>query len=80
MGNGFMTAKIINIRNTECPNCPEIQPVTDIAADLAFILVSTEVFARAINAGNYEMAMQVADQLIISGNKLGQYSIHKLHR
>jgi len=74
-----MTAKIINIRNTECPNCPEIQLVTDIEADLAFILVSTEVFARAINAGNHEMAMQVADQLILSGNKLGQYAIHKSH-
>lgn len=74
-----MTAKIINIRNTECPNCPEIQPVTDVESDLAFILVSTEVFARAIATGNYELAMQVADQLILSGNKLGQYSIHKSH-
>lgn len=74
-----MTAKIINIRNTECPNCPEIQPVTDVEPDLAFILVSPEVFARAIATGNYEMAMQVADQLILSGNKLGQYAIHKSH-
>ena len=74
-----MTAKIINIRNTECPNCPEIKPVTDIEADLAFILVSPEVFARAIATGNYEMAMQVADQLILSGNKLGQYAIHQTH-
>jgi hypothetical protein len=74
-----MTAKIIKIRNTECPNCPELQPVKNIDADLAFIELASEVFASAIRSGNYELAMQVADQLLVSGNRLGQYAIHKSH-
>lgn len=74
-----MTAKIINIRNTECPNCPEVQPVTDIDADLAFIELASEVFSSAIESGNNSLAMKVADQLLLSANKLGQYAIHKSH-
>jgi hypothetical protein len=74
-----MTAKIIKIRNTECPQCPELQPVNNIDADLAFIELSGEVFENAIRTNNYSLAMQVADQLLVSGNRLGQYAIHKSH-
>lgn len=71
--------QVINIRDTQCPQCPELQPVTDIEADMAFILVAAEVFEFAIKNKNYELAMQVADQVIVSGNRIGQYSIHQTH-
>jgi hypothetical protein len=74
-----MTAKIINIRNTECPNCPELQPVNNIDADFAFIELAGEVFENAIRTNNYSLAMQVADQLLITANRLGQYAIHRSH-
>ena len=71
--------KVIQFRNTDCPRCPEIQPVLDIDADLAFIDLASDLFTKSIKSENYEMAMKVADQLIVSGNKLGQYAIHKSH-
>ena len=74
-----MTAKIINIRNTECPICPELQPVKNIDADFAFIELAGEVFGNAIQTNNYSLAMQVADQLLITANRLGQYAIHRSH-
>jgi hypothetical protein len=74
-----MTAKIINIRNTECPNCPEIKPVTDIEADLAFIDLVTELFQKAIKSENHGLAFQIVDQLLVSANALGQYTMHKTH-
>lgn len=79
MGSGGVMGKVILFRNTECPQCPEIQPVLDIDADLAFIDLAGELFNKSINSQNIEMAMKVADQLIVSGNKLGQYAIHKSH-
>lgn len=74
-----MTAKVIQIRDTECPQCPEIKPVTNVEADLAFIELATELFQKAISSENYGMAFQIADQLIVSANTLGQYTIHKTH-
>jgi len=62
---------------TQC-SCVSV-PVTDIEADLAFILLAPEIFARAISSNNGEMAMKIADQLIESSNSLGLYAIHKLH-
>ena len=56
-----------------------VTPVTDIEADLAFILLAPEIFARAISSKNGEMAMKIADQLIESSNALGLYAIHKSH-
>jgi hypothetical protein len=71
--------QVINIRNTHCPLCPEITPVTNIEADLAFICLANEIFEKAIASQNYEMAMKVADQLLISANTIGQYAIHQTH-
>jgi hypothetical protein len=79
MGSGGVMGKVIQFRNTDCPRCPEIQPVLDIDADLAFIDLASDLFTKSIKSENYEMAMKVADQLIVSGNKLGQYAIHKSH-
>ena len=79
MGRGEVMGKVIPFRNTECPQCPEIQPVMDIDADLAFIDLASDLFTKSINSQNFDMAMKVADQLIVSGNKMGQYAIHKTH-
>jgi hypothetical protein len=79
MGRGGVMGQVIQFRNTECPQCPEIQPVLDIDADLAFIDLASDLFTKSINSQNFDMAMKVADQLIVSGNKMGQYAIHKTH-
>jgi hypothetical protein len=76
MGNGGVMGDVIQLP-TLC-NCVSV-PVTDIEADLAFIVIAPEIFARAIASSNGEMAMKVADQLIESSNALGLYAIHKLH-
>jgi len=60
-------------------NCPSI-PVTDIEADLAFLLIAPEIFARAISSQNHEMAMKIADQLVESSNAIGLYAIHNQHK
>jgi hypothetical protein len=66
------------IQLTSKCNCVST-PVTDIESDLAFLLVSPDLFARAIASSNYEMAMKVADQLVESSNAIGLYAIHKSH-
>ena len=71
--------QVINIRNTQCPLCPEVTPITNIEADLAFISLANEIFEKAIASQNYEMAMKVTDQLLISANTIGQYAIHQTH-
>ena len=76
MGNGGVMGNVIQLP-TKC-NCVSV-PVIDIEADLAFILLAPEIFAKAIASNNGEMAMKIADQLIESSNSLGLYAIHKLH-
>ena len=75
MGNGEVMGDLI----TFPINCLCLTPVTDIEADLAFIVIAPEIFAKAIASNNGEMAMKIADQLIESSNSLGLYAIHKLH-
>jgi enolase len=41
--------------------------------------LASDLFTKSIKSQNLEMAMKVADQLIVSGNKLGQYAIHQSH-
>jgi hypothetical protein len=48
MGRGGVMGKVIQFRNTECPRCPEIQPVLDIDADLAFIDLASDLFTKSI--------------------------------
>jgi hypothetical protein len=79
MGSGGVMGEVIQFRNTNCSKCPEIQPVMDIDADLAFVDLASDLFTKSIKSQNFEMAMKVADQLILSGNKLGQYAIHQTH-
>lgn len=76
MGSGRIMGDVIQLPK-QC-NCIST-PVTDIEADLAFIVIAPEIFAKAIAANNGEMAMKVADQLIESSNALGLFAIHKLH-
>lgn len=76
MGNGGIVGNVIQLP-TQC-SCVST-PVTDIEADLAFILLAPEIFARAIASNNSEMAMKIADQLIESSNSLGLFAIHKSH-
>ena len=57
MGNGGVVGKLI-LFPAGC-NCITT-PVTDIEADLAFILLAPEIFARAISSNNGEMAMKIA--------------------
>jgi len=77
MGNGGVMGDLIKLPS-QC-NCPSI-PVTDIEADLAFLLLAPEIFARAVASQNHEMAMKIADQAIESGNARGLYAIHKQHQ
>ena len=77
MGNGGVMGEIIKLPS-QC-NCVSI-PVTDIEADLAFLLLAPEIFARAIASQNHEMAMKIADQLVESSNAIGLYAIHNQHQ
>lgn len=67
------------VTDTNCPQCPERLPVTDIIIELAFVTQFADLYQDAINKQDYDMALQLVDKLLHSGNTMGQYTLHKTH-
>jgi hypothetical protein len=63
----------------ECSLCDNTV-VTDITLDLAYIEMSGQIFANAIELGNYEHAQAVVSSLLFSAQMLSKYATHKAHQ
>ena len=66
------------LEDFECSFCDE-PVVEDITLDLAYIELSGQIFANAIDIENYEHAQAVVSSLLFSAQMLGRYATHKAH-